>query len=174
MLEAAEWTEFCFDEKKWTVPFRKLKMSTERTQAGKSQADLIVPLSEQAIKLLHELQKITGHTPYLLPTRSKEGEIVPMCEGTLNDALHNLGYKGLHCAHGFRSSASTLLNRERVNGRRRFEMALVEMQQDRLDASTRAIYDRDDRLPERIELMQFWADKVDTMRKSADVLPLAA
>ncbi|MHC2275181.1 hypothetical protein ACVME8_001792 [Bradyrhizobium diazoefficiens] len=38
------------------------------------------------------------------------------------------------------------------------------MQQDRLDASTRAIYDRDDRLPERIELMQFWADMVDTLR----------
>ena len=57
-----------------------------------------------------------------------------------------------------------MLNRERINGRRRFEQALVEMQQDRLDASTRAIYDRDDRLPERIELMQFWADMVDTLR----------
>jgi hypothetical protein len=68
------------------------------------------------------------------------------------------GYKGIHCAHGFRSSASTMLNRERVDGRRRFERELSEMQQDRLDASTRAVYDRDDRLPERVDLMQFWAD----------------
>jgi hypothetical protein len=26
------------------------------------------------------------------------------------------------------------------------------------------IYDRDDRLPERVELMQFWADKIDALR----------
>ena len=66
-----------------------------------------------------------------------------------------------------------MLNRERLNGRRRFEPELVEMQQDRLDASTRAVYDRDDRLPERIELMQFWADRIDEMR-TANVLPIRA
>jgi hypothetical protein len=38
------------------------------------------------------------------------------------------------------------------------------MQQDLLDASTSAVYDRDDRLPERVELMQFWADKIDALR----------
>jgi hypothetical protein len=85
-------------------------------------------------------------------------------ENTLNYALHGLGYKGIHCAHGFRSSASTMHNRDRVNGRRRFERELIEMQQDRLDASTRAVYDRDDRLPERVEFMQFWADKMDALR----------
>jgi hypothetical protein len=79
-------------------------------------------------------------------------------------ALHGLGYKGIRCAHGFRSSASTMLNRERVNGRRRFKRELIEMQQDLLDASTSAVYDRDDRLPERVELMQFWADKIDALR----------
>jgi hypothetical protein len=30
--------------------------------------------------------------------------------------------------------------------------------------STRAIHDRDDCLPERVELMQFWADKIDGLR----------
>jgi hypothetical protein len=51
-----------------------------------------------------------------------------------------------------------------TNGRRRFERELIEMQQDRLDASTRVVYDRDDRPPERVELMQFWADKIDALR----------
>lgn len=87
-----------------------------------------------------------------------------MSENTLNYALHGLSYQGIHCAHGFRSTASTLLNRERINGRRRFERELIEMQQDRLDASTRAIYDRNDRMPERIELMQLWADRIDELR----------
>ncbi|WP_156927597.1 hypothetical protein [Bradyrhizobium sp. Tv2a-2] len=65
------------------------------------------------------------------------------------------------CAHGFRSSSTTVLNRERVNGRRRSERDLVEMQQDRLD-----------RLPERVELLQHWADEIDVMREGAIVLPL--
>jgi hypothetical protein len=83
----------------------------------------------------------------------------------LNNALQALGYKGIHCAHGFRASASTILNRQRTKAkRRRFETALIEIQQDRLDASTRAIYDRDDLMPERIELMQFWGDKIDELR----------
>ena len=66
-----------------------------------------------------------------------------------------------------------MLNRERVNGRRRFERELIEMQQDRLDASTRAVYDRDDRLPERVELMQFWADKIDALRDDQSSVQLA-
>ncbi len=76
---------------------------------------------------------------------------------TLNYALHGMGYKSIHCAHGFRASASTIPNRQRTKeGRRRFETALIEIQQDRLDGSTRAIYDRDDLMPERVDLMQFW------------------
>jgi hypothetical protein len=62
------------------------------------------------------------------------------------------------CAHGFRSSSSTVLNRERVKGRRRFERDLVEMQQDRLDASTAH--------------GPHWADKINVMREGAIVLPL--
>ena len=66
------------------------------------------------------------------------------------------------------------MNRERIDGRRRFERELIEMQQDRLDASTRAIYDRDDRMPERIELMQFWADMIDDLRDRGRVVALRA
>ena len=60
-----------------------------------------------------------------------------------------------------------------VNGRRRFERELIEMQQDRLDASTRAVYDRDDHLPERVDLMQFWADKIDALRDDQSSVQLA-
>jgi hypothetical protein len=66
-----------------------------------------------------------------------------------------------------------MLNRERVNGRRRFKRELIEMQEDRLDASTSAVYDRDDRLPERVELMQFWADKIDALRDDQSSVQLA-
>jgi integrase len=158
-VQNAEWAHFNLDKALWVVPFARLKMASERSEAGKAEDDYFVPLSRQAVALLRELHEVTGDGQYLFPGRAGR----TISENTLNFALHSMGYKGVHCAHGFRSSASTMLNRERIKGRRRFERELIEMQQDRLDASTRAVYDRDDRLPERIELMQFWADKVDAM-----------
>jgi integrase len=161
-VTAARWAHFNLRTAMWVVPFDELKMATEREEAGKSADDYVVPLSRQAVELLRELQKITGDGEYLFPNT---GGSATMSENTMNFALHALGYEGIHCAHGFRASASTMLNRERTKeGRRRFERELIEIQQDRLDASTRAVYDRDDLMPERIELMQYWADKLDQMR----------
>ena len=162
-VAAARWAHIDITAAMWVVPFEHLKMATEREDAGKSQDDYIIPLSRQAVALLRELHTVSGESEYLFPGY---GDGPTISENTINFALHGLGFKGVHCAHGFRSSASTLLNRERLNGRRRFERDLIEMQQDRLDASTRAVYDRDDRLPERIELMQFWADRIDEYRSS--------
>ena len=161
-MAKAEWKHFDLEHARWVIPFSQLKMEWLRTANGERPDDFVVPLSRQAIVLLRQLREITGHSRYLFPG-CDVAEV--MSENTLNYALHSLGYKGIHCAHGFRSSASTILNRQRTKeGRRRFEIALVEIQSDRLDASTRAIYDRDDLLPERIELMQFWANKIDALR----------
>lgn len=179
-MAKAEWKHFDLAGAQWVIPFDELKMAWLRTEKGEQPEDFTVPLSRQAIALLRELYEITGKNRYLFPGC---GDANVMSENTLNYALHALGYKGIHCAHGFRATASTLLNRERVKvrergpddknrwvSRRRFERALVEIQQDRLDASTRAIYDRDDLMTERIELMQFWADKIDKLRDD-DAVP---
>jgi integrase len=161
-MAKAEWKHFDLARARWIIPFDELKMEWLRTENGQAPEDFVVPLSRQAVALLRILHEITGKGSYLFPGCA---DAAVMSENTLNYALHGLGYKGVHCAHGFRASASTILNRQRTKeGRRRFETALIEIQQDRLDASTRAIYDRDDLMPERIELMQFWADKIDELR----------
>jgi len=161
-MAKAEWRHFDLEGRRWVIPFDKLKMEWLRTEKGETPEDFVVPLSRQAVALLRALNEITGKNRSLFPGC---GDAEVMSENTLNCALLALGYKGIHCAHGFRASASTILNRQRTKeGRRRFETALVEIQQDRLDASTRAIYDRDDLMPGRIELMQFWADKIDDLR----------
>jgi integrase len=161
-MAKAEWKHFDLERARWTIPFEDLKMEWLRTENGNAAEDFVVPLSRQTVALLRGLHEISGKDRHLFPGC---GGARVMSENTLNYALHALGYKGIHCAHGFRASASTILNRQRTKeGRRRFETALVEIQQDRLDASTRAIYDRDDLMPERIALMQFWANKIDEMR----------
>lgn len=82
-------------------------MATQRKEAGEQEDDYLVPLSRQAVALLRELRKITGESKYLFPG---QGTGETMSENTINYALHALGYKGIRCAHGFRSSASTILN----------------------------------------------------------------
>jgi len=156
-MAKAEWKHFDLGKARRVIPFEELKMEWLRTETGEATEDFVVPLARQAVDLLRELHQITGQGRYLFPALGvgrNPGEV--MSENTLNSALHALGYKGVHCAHGFRSGASTILNRQRdKDGRRMFERSLVELQLDHQDGSTRAIHDRDDALPERIELMQF-------------------
>lgn len=184
-VEQAEWSEFGFGEVNvWTIPAPKLKMFSQRRKAKKDNAarDLVIPLSRQAVALLMELRKRTGNSRYLFPGVSKDDpeEEIGLPSGRLNDALVALGYQGVHCAHGFRSSASTMLNKERItiNGhqieRWPEQGALIEVQLDHDDASTRAIYNRGGRMTERTDMMQFWADKVDAMRDGAEVIKLVA
>jgi len=165
-MAKAEWAHFDLRKARWTIPFAALKMEWLRSETGEALEDFVVPLSRQAVALLRDLHEITGKGRYLFPALGvgrNPGEV--MSENTLNFALHSLGYKGAHCAHGFRSSASTILNRQRLpDGRRMFDRSLIELQLDHQDGSTRAIYDRDDALPERIELMQYWGDLLDTLR----------
>jgi hypothetical protein len=138
------------------IPFEQLKMEWLLTEKGETPDDFVVPLSRQAIALSRNLHETTGTSRYLFPGCS-DAEV--MSENTLNNALHSLGYKGVHCAHGFRASASTILNRQRTEqGRRRFETALVEIQQDRLPAGSPQCIDSRHLRPRRSDAR---ADRVD-------------
>jgi integrase len=164
----AEWAHFTRPQAKWAIPFDQLKQRTQRIENDDSRANLPhdVPLARQTLDLLERLNRRTGNHRYLFPGRQ---EARTMSENTMLAALNALGYKGVHCPHGFRSSASTILNAQRIivgdRKVRRFEPALIEVQLDHNDESTRAIYDRGDCWDDRVELMQFWADKVDELRQ---------
>ena len=73
-IAAAKWEHFNLRGAFWVVPFEGLKMATERSEAGKSEDDYVIPLSRQAVALLRELHKIT-HQPVNLSMRQGD-EIV--------------------------------------------------------------------------------------------------
>ncbi|WP_316174688.1 MULTISPECIES: tyrosine-type recombinase/integrase [unclassified Bradyrhizobium] len=170
-LIGARWDQIDFAARKWSVPFNILKQRTQRAEADDPRAGKPheVPLARQTIGLLQELHDLTGNTPYLFPGRQSART---MSENTLNVALKAMGYTNRHVAHGFRSSASTLINEARIerNGRPDWlwpeQGTLVEMQLDHNDDSTRSLYKRsaDGAWRERTEMMQFWADKIDQLR----------
>jgi integrase len=96
----------------------------------------------------------------------------------LNAALRSLGYstKTKHCCHGFRSSFSTILNQEyRADGEKVWHSDVIEMQLAHIEGSTRSIYNRtgpESLMPQRIKLMQHWADRCDAMREGDNVVPM--
>lgn len=148
-LRHAEWSEIDLDTATWEIPAAKMKM----------RAAHIVPLSRQAVEILKALKPITGHGWYVFP--SVRTGVRPASENTLNAALRALGYaKDVHCGHGFRASARTML--DEVLGER---VDLIEHQLAHAvrDVNGRA-YNRTMHLPERRLMMQRWADYLDTLK----------
>lgn len=146
-LRMAEWNEFDLDSAEWRIPAEKMKMRVMH----------IIPLSQQAMDILHELKGLTGEGKYLFPSLRSTKR--PMSENTVNAALRRLGYaKDEMTGHGFRSMASTLLNEQGWNSDA-IERQLAHSDQD----GVRAAYNYAEYLPERKKMMQAWADYLDSL-----------
>lgn len=156
-LRAAEWQEIKLDANEWRISAERMKMREEH----------IVPLSEQAKEILVELQSLTGRFKYVFPgVRCRARS---MSENTLNGALRRLGYEHDEMtSHGFRSMASTLLNEMGWN-RDAIERQLAHAERD----SIRAACNYAEHLPLRREMMQAWADYLDSLRDGANIVPIS-
>lgn len=154
-LRRGRWEDIDFQAGEWRVPAEMMKMRDEH----------IVPLSSQAIVLLRELNSISGHQPWLFPSRY--GRVNPvMHENRINDMIESMGYKGRVVGHGFRSMFSTILNEHGFN-RDAIERQLAHVERN----GVRAAYNRAEYLPERRYIMQWWADFIESRGKFTSELP---
>lgn len=112
----------------------------------------IVPLARQVVAILKQLQLSTGDGPLLFPSLRSPKR--PISDNTVNAALRRLGFSHeQHTGHGFRSTASTLLNEQGWNP------DLIELQLAHAERNkVRSAYNRAERLSERRAMMQAWAD----------------
>jgi len=120
----------------------------------------IVPLSRQAVEILREIRPLTSRWRYVFPSLLTRDR--PMSENTVNAALRRMGYSGDdQTGHGFRSMASTLLNEQG------FPPDVIELQLAHAERNkVRAAYNKAQRLGERRNMMQWWADYLDALRAS--------
>ncbi len=156
-LRAAEWSEFDLDAAEWRIPATKMKMKHEH----------MVPLPTQAVAILRELHRVTGHGRFVFP--SFRTDHACMSENTINAALRGMGYpKEVMTGHGFRAMARTIL--DEILGER---VDLIEHQLAHrvIDPNGRA-YNRTAHLPARRLMMQRWADYLDKLRIGADVISM--
>lgn len=149
-LRKALWSEFDLDAAEWRVPAERMKMREPH----------IVPLSRQAVVLLKELQTYTGGRGLLFPNYRRPKDC--MTATTLNRALERMGFNGKDSigfsAHGFRATASTLLN-EKGYRSDVIERQLAHAERDKVRAS----YNHAEYMEERKAMMQEWADLVELL-----------
>jgi len=117
----------------------------------------IVPLSRQALTIIDELKTMSSNSELLFPNENNAHK--PMSHNTLLYALYRLGYHKRSTVHGFRSSASTLLNEELDFDADVIERQLAHQERNKV----RGAYHRAQYLPKRREMMQAWADYIDEL-----------
>ena len=154
-LRHAKWEELDFDEAEW------------RYTVTKTKTPHIVPLSRQAIEILEELRPLTGQDSFVFPgARSVKR---PMSDNAILAAMRTMGIKKEEMSgHGFRAMARTIL--DEVLG---FRPDFIEHQLAHAvrDPNGRA-YNRTAHLPERKKMMQEWADYLDKLKASADIISI--
>jgi integrase len=142
---AAHWAETDLDRAEWRIPAERMKMREPH----------IVPLSRQAAALLRDLHTHTGGRGMLFPNYRNPKTC--MMATTLNRALERMGFNGKDSigfsAHGFRATASTILNEIG------FRPDVIERQLAHAERNkVRASNNQAEYLEDRRAMMQQWAD----------------
>ncbi|MCF6321994.1 MAG: integrase arm-type DNA-binding domain-containing protein [Rhizobiaceae bacterium] len=144
-LRQAEWSEFDLENAVWEIP--KERMKTRRPHKK--------PLSKAAIEVLKAHNILTGHRKLVFP--SYQSPLRPMSENTLNAALRRMGFtKSEVTAHGFRASASSLLNESGLWAPDAVEAELSHIGADEV----RNAYHRATYWEERVKMCEWWAEVI--------------
>ena len=148
-----EWTEVNFEKAIWTIPASKMKMREPHT----------VPLSRQALAILSGAHSLSGAGRYAFPSIRTTAR--PISDNTINAALRRLGYsKEQMTAHGFRTSASSLLNESGKWNPDAIERALAHM----VSGIIRRIYNQSAYWTERVEMAQWWSDYLEELQQKGN------
>jgi integrase len=157
-IAQAEWSEFDEASGVWSISAAKMKMREA----------FRVPLSRQSLAVLAELRKITGNSKYLFPSFKKGNRGI--YTHRLNAALRDIGYAADEMqAHGFRSTASTILNEHSE-----FSPDVIELSLAHVPGGVRGLYNRSDYWSKRCELAQWYADHLDELRNRGEVVKMPA
>ncbi len=156
-VRQAEWSEIDFDKAVWTIPAARMKQRQPHR----------VPLSVQAIAILREAESLTSGGRYIFPKLGSPFK--PMCENAVNGALRRMGYgQDEMTAHGFRSTASSLLNESGKWSADAIERSLSHADGNQI----RAVYHRGAHWDERVAMAQWWSDRLELLSKGAAIIPI--
>jgi integrase len=147
-LRLALWEEFDLERAIWTIPASRTKMRREHVK----------PLPALAVHILTDLRRETGSNYRVFPSSIARDK--PISENTMNQALRRLGFEpDQHTSHGFRASASSLLNESGLWNEDAIEAELAHVGADQV----RRAYHRAAYWEERVRMAEWWAGEIQKM-----------
>ncbi|MFM2236691.1 MAG: hypothetical protein RL209_725 [Pseudomonadota bacterium] len=160
-LRLATWQEIDWEGSIWHIPAERTKLRRPHD----------VPLSTQVRAMLRDIEKLTNFGPTSLIFTAVGKFDRPLSENSLNQAYRRLGYDTKTVtAHGFRATFSTLANESGKWQPDAIERALAHGASN----AVRGKYNRGTYWQERVQMMQWWSDYLDTLKTGAVVLPFNA
>ena len=154
-LRQMEWTEINWNDSRWEIPAEKMKMRMPH----------IVPLSTQALAILRNIHPITGRSRYVFP--SARGSSRPLSGPGVRLALQTMGYASNQMTpHGFRAMARTILDEVLRVDTKYIEHQLAHAVKD----ANGTAYNRTAFIDERRQMMQQWADYLDSLKAGGNVV----
>jgi len=163
-LISLRWSDVCLDCGDADAP--KITLPGDRMKAGR---DHVVPLSTQSVHTLRLLKQYREHSgsrsEYVFPGMQGAAHMSNM---TLLLMFKRMGYAKKMTGHGWRGAASTILNEKGFN-RDWIEMALAHVPQ-----GVRADYNKALYLEQRREMLQWYADRLDTLAQQSSTAPAVA
>ena len=149
-LRTMEWKEIDWETARWEIPAEKMKMRQPH----------IVPLASQSLDVLRRIHPLTGRGDYVFPSARKGGR--PLSDNGVRTALRSLGYTNEQITpHGFRAMARTLLDEELKYRVDYIEHQLAHAVKDPLGRA----YNRTKHMDERVEMIQSWADYLQSLKE---------
>lgn len=164
----AEWEHIDLENGIWTIPAQNRKIKTTLKHITPPH---LVPLPTQVLDALSQLRAHPQAGPYVFPNHHKPRS--HMSEATLLKALERMGYGGKNTkhgnvvTHGFRATASTILNEAGFN-----PDAVERQLSHREPNQVRAAYNRAAYMEERRRMLQCWADYLDRLTVEKRAVPL--
>lgn len=156
-IRQAEWDEFDLETALWIIPESRMKQRLPHR----------VPLSPKAVSFLREAETLSGGTRFVFPKLGSK--MKPMSENAIVQALRRMGYgPEKMTAHGFRSTASTLLNESGLWSIDAIERSLAHSDPNQV----RAAYHRGTHWDERVKMANWWSDHLEQLREAAKMMPL--
>jgi integrase len=154
-LLLSRWENVDFDGTQWHVP-------AENSKTGKPH---IVFLSTQAVELFKELHSLAGGSELVLPGRGSLTK--PFAHNAINTALKkSLAGQDIPAftIHDLRRTASTLLHEKG------WPSDVVEKALNHTIGGVRGVYNRAEYAAQRREMLQQWADYIDSLMSSGRVI----
>ncbi|MFZ4171422.1 tyrosine-type recombinase/integrase [Enterobacter ludwigii] len=149
-LRQGRWDEIDFDKAIWEIPKERMKKRRPH----------IVPLSTQAVEILKQIQALTAslNSPYIFPGARNPAQ--PRTRRCINDFLEQIGWHKHTAAHGLRHTFSTITHDAGFNS------AWIELQLAHVDKNAiRGVYNHALYLDNRREMMQWYADHIDSLSR---------